>query len=418
VKEIPLAGIDLARCVLCPMVLIGLLFIYSRYRPRLDPAGAFHVFVLTFIIYQGGMPKNTVFKHFLKEEEIKRGVLRFVVDWIFTMEVAMLWLLRKQRTFIAVFFLAIFSLFLMSHRVYAAPTPPPVTTSYYIEGISDAAMYELGCQLGTRDGSIVGTQNNIVFLFYGKPAKDLVSGAFGTKLLDPNNTFASVTQIRDSAKQFGRGYWWCTGSDSTSHVTVAISTSNLGNKTTYNHGKAWAGMVIEAHQWLIDNSYSTQATIVGGSDMELDWNGPTSTRYWVDGYSSVPNRRPYYNAGDAAGCPPLNNSNNGDDCGTATYPNWTADDVRYISFGAPPAYAFPQIYSNTGIHARQWQWISANRGFINFEGPMSQSAACAQNGCNADLDNTPAQAWQQLYDTINSVQSTADSLRWLSDVSW
>jgi hypothetical protein len=325
---------------------------------------------------------------------------------------------QSKRRFLmgGVLLVTIFS-FLAAYRVHAAPTPPPFTTSYYITGISTTAMYDLGCQLGRRDSSLAGTQTNVVFLFYGKPAKN-TSGVFGTRILDPNSTFASVTQIRDTAQQFGRGYWACTGGDKSSQLRVAVSTSNFGSQTTREHGIAWANMVKEVHQWFINNGYSGQALAVGGNDMELGWNTPIATRAWADGYNSVANRRPYFNVGDAAGCPPLNNSNDGNACGTATYPTWTATDVRYISWSVAAASPFPQIYSNSGIHARQWQWISANVGWMDFKGALSQSAACQQNGCDGELDNTPQQAWQQLWDTLNSVQGTADSFEWLSDVSW
>lgn len=149
--------------------------------------------------------------------------------------------------------------------------------------------------------------------------------------------------------------------------------------------------------------------------MELDWNSPSVTSQWVNGYLSL-NSYLLYNYGDAAGCP---------NCGTSNY-TWSQYDVWYISWGGSMGEIapLPLIYHNDGDHARQWASVAlysaTNRNSqMNFAGVMTQSGACRQIGCSPSLDNTPEQGWTQLWIELRKDARTAlSSLPWATDIEW
>ncbi len=295
----------------------------------------------------------------------------------------------------------------------AAPPPPPYTTSYYMNTVDPNALYNMGCDLGSHDLNTDGTQDNVVILFFGGPAQQ--SGAYGVWLFG-NNQFVSTSQIAEAVKQFGRGYWECTGSDTASIVRIAIGTSNYGGYVTYGHGSAWAQLVNDVGSYLDQNGYSSQSLVRGASDMELNWNSAAVTKSWVDGYASA-NRYFLYDFGDAAGCPEYSQDNGWCNNG------WRQDDVSYISWGAAPSYPFPQQYNTVGAQARQWYRLSlysySYKGSrMSILGALTQYQACQQVGDCYGTDNTPATGWSQLWDALNSDSRTAQELPWSTDIKW
>lgn len=184
---------------------------------------------------------------------------------------------------IAAFVLAIVLFAAIPYQVsYAAPTPPPYTTSYYMNTVNPSTLYNLGCTLGQHDHDLAGTQDDIVVLDFGRPD---YSGGYGTRLF--SNVFASTSQVAVAVEQFGYGYWYCTGSDTTSQLRLAAGTNNSGAYVTSGHGTAWAQMVNTIGSWMSSHGYNTQVTSAAASDMELDYNSATTTRAWVDGYKSA-----------------------------------------------------------------------------------------------------------------------------------
>ena len=98
-----------------------------------------------------------------------------------------------------------------------------------------------------------------------------------------------------------------------------------------------------------------------------------------------------------------------------------------MSYGANKARAFPEIYARSGIHARQWQYISLYAALqkgarIEFAGVLTQYQACQDrdpSGCRADgLDNTPQQGWEQMQDVLNADTRTTQVLPTPSDITW
>lgn len=300
----------------------------------------------------------------------------------------------------------------------AAPAAPPTTYSRYMGTNSTSRHYDLGCALGQRTRDLAGTQSDLVILDYGAPVR-FSDGSYGATVFGGSDS--TTSQLAAAAEQFARGYYICTGSDLDSQLVLAVGTSNYGSGPTSGHGRAWAQMVNAVNSWLSGNSYSSQARAVGGSDMELGWNTPAVTRAWVDGYDSA-NSYALYDYGDAAGCK-TDGTIAGDECGTSSYPGWTAEDVWYVSWGASPSWPVPEVYSNSGSMARQWKGLSLytytkHGGRMGILGALTQYQACKDSSCDSSIDNTPAQGWSQLWDALNGDSRTAASLTYSTDITW
>jgi len=306
----------------------------------------------------------------------------------------------------------------------AAPAPPPYTTSRYMQHVNTQRHYDLGCALGTRDKNLPGTQGDVVILHYFKPVR-FADGTYGADLL--GGADARTSAIAAAAREFARGYYICTGSDTTSALKLAIGTSNDGSAVTYAHGRAWSQMIQSINNWLTASGFDTQVDAVGASDIELGWNTPSVSRAWVDGFSSYccPS---FYDYGDAAGCR-YDGRPAGDECGTSRYPTWTAKDVWWVSYGAVASYPLPQIYRTDGAMAKQWYGLSLYAKTVQgtamwVMGSLTQSDACRSAGCNSTVANTPGQGWTQLWNALNckyfvsATCPTAQPVLYSTDMSW
>lgn len=304
-------------------------------------------------------------------------------------------------------------------------TVPFATTSLYMTSVDGQTLYNLGCQVGTHDLNMGGTQDSLVVLDFGYTK--YVNGYYGASLMGFGPV--STDQIAAAVESFGNGYYTCTGEDYDSHLTVGIGTNNYSSEytinasVTYAHGQAWAKMVNQVNRWFVDKKMSSQVAAFGANDMELSWNYPEPTIDWVNGYDSA-NQYPLLNFGAIPGCPYLKSP--GAQCGS--YPFlWSREQVWSIIFGANPIYPIPEIYATSGVNAEQWYLMSVysatQHGLaIHFPGVMTQYQACQQRGgCTGtgwSLANTPLQGWNQLNNLVNSDARTLDWIPWLTDIKW
>lgn len=298
----------------------------------------------------------------------------------------------------------------LAASVLAAPAhaAPQATISRYVSNVDPSRWYDLGCALG--DAVARGTRpfDAGVILDFGDPA---VSGSsYGARVFD--GSFRTTAEVRHVAEQYGAGYWSCSPTDST--LRVVLATTNHGAHVSFGGGAAWANMVDATNAYYAANCcIAAQVAAIGGIDAELDWNSFAATKPWVDGYDSA-NSWIYLNIGDAAGCPPAGTCDNG----------WTYNDLWYVSWGSSPALPMPQIYNETGTQARQWQrldlWAAANRGgAMTFRGSIAQHQACIDRSDSClGVGNTAGTAWTQLSSALNAYASTAQTLRWSTDISW
>ena len=309
--------------------------------------------------------------------------------------------------------------FLPYFRHLEMPLP---STSYYITTTDTAYMYELGCKLGTRDRTTDGTQDSVVVLDYSYPIC-FANGSFGAEYFGAGP--ASLHQVSLSTKYFATGYYNCTGSDSTSNLVIGVGTNNKPYSCTTPtrataHGEAWSAMVSEINQWMINQGIFHQVQAYGASDIELGWNNPTWTKAWIGGFERVEENF-FLHFGDASGCPYEDQPSYS--CGTSEFPEWTIEDVWYVSWGAPSALPLPLIYLTSGVHAKQWAYLSqysvAAHGYpMRFTGVFTQWDYCQQFSWCGNTDNNPAQAYKQFSYELNKHPETAQSLRWKTDIHW
>ncbi|MCB2202944.1 hypothetical protein KQH56_02950 [bacterium] len=294
---------------------------------------------------------------------------------------------------------------------------PLYSTSYYMITVDPDFTYDLGCELGARDAAEPGAQDSVVVLDFSYPVCN-ANETYGAELF--NFGPVDLTAVQSASQGFMSGYYNCSVGDSESNLVLGIGTNNkptscdTGAKMTA-HGAAWAGMVDDVNQWARDEAIYGQVQAYGASDIEVGWNSPERSKDWLDGYGAG-NETPLIHFGDAAGCP------YGDMTGTTCGNGWTQEDVWYVSWGFPPSLPLPLIYRTDGVQADQWARLSryafANHGApMNFTGVFTQSQACEQAYCNK-TDNTPSEAYWQLYEELNADPITAQELAWKTDIRW
>ncbi len=316
---------------------------------------------------------------------------------------------------------------------------PSAPQSYYIQNNDPSVMWSLGCSLGEHDQQTPGKQDSLVILNFGQ-----MWTQSGTPGVYSYGDWVSMGGLQDAVKSYVEGYYQCSGSDDTSYLTLGIGTNNYGtfgtgsssqsvlSENAYAYGQRWATLVNAVNTWSAQKGYYQQVFVTGAIDIEWGgtyWNSARVTRSWVDGFKNNSGLI-YFNFGACAGCWTSNAKDWSYD-----YPftdAWTTDDVWYVSWGSVAGNAVPEIYSNNGTLARQWQAISKyaaqyKGGRIDFTGPMTQYQACLQqwdpvtkkgdSSCET-LDNTPEEGWQQLYDALNADKDTAQSLDYVTDIGW
>jgi len=291
---------------------------------------------------------------------------------------------------------------------------PGTAFSQYIKTTNRAKLIRLGCAEGRRLRSSTDPDGSIVVLDFGRPTKKGKGRAhrWGASLF--RRGFHPTSAIQQAAQSYARGVWRCMeGDNASTHLTVALGTSNFGRGVSFSHGRAWAEMVNRANEWAAGNSYINSVRFAGANDIELSWAGPRRTKAWVHGYGSVA-KWPYYDYGDAAACPPRGN------CLGA----WTVEDVWYVAWGAHSARPLPEIYTPNGIMAEQWYRLSLyslrKHGVrMWIAGVMSQTTACRQSRdpCHG-MNNSPARAWRLMHRALNRDRRTAQTLHWATDIAW
>jgi len=321
------------------------------------------------------------------------------------------------------------------------PTPPShYSTSWYMTPQNIVTTYQMGCAAGNQTVQLPGVQDSLVILDFGQPWGN--SSYLGTLLLrEGGYHVTSINEITIAVQNFINGYMAC--SDHVSDIVVGIGTSNFAflssflppgcpedtnrwmcyENNAYDHGSAWAAMTRNVSTWVDDHNYENQVTVSGANDIELAWNYPDNTVAWVDGFNDNDNNAViFYNYGACEGCPTRNNPNS-----NPTLVNgWTMFLAHYTAWRVAPAWPIPEIYLNNGVHARQWAYLSkwgVDHGYpkMIFLGTMTQLQACGgidKSGC-LTTDNTPEEAWYQLFNEVNFWPSTSlTNIPWMTDIDW
>lgn len=303
-----------------------------------------------------------------------------------------------------------------------------LSTSLYMGSMSASNAYQLGCQAGHADLLKPGAQDTLIILDFGQPW--VQGGVYG--VWNFSGPFASIWSVGQAVREFGHGYWVCTGADNASHITLGIGTSNYGPfaddgscasraACSRVHGEKWAYLVADAQSWMTIQGYATQVTVAGANDIEQSWNTPAVTIPWVDGFDDYDqNRFIYYNYGSCSNCPTRLDT-------SLVPPNgWTTWSVFYVSYGVLPSWPIPEIYANSGVNARQWAYLSYYAATHNWGGPvyypglMTEWQSCQQypSGCDP-IDNTPNDGWSQLKSELAYWPVTTQPyIPWVTDIAW
>jgi hypothetical protein len=288
-------------------------------------------------------------------------------------------------------FVALLLLASLPPRAHASGVPIP-TVSRYMSTLDSRTLYREGCAMGNESG--------IVVLDFGAP--HYADGTWGTWTF--GNFFASTKAIKNAAKSFLEGYWYCT-SKSAPYLRLALGTSNYGNHVGPGQGRAWAKMVNDLNGWVRRQGWDVQEGVRGANDMEPSWNSPQATRRWVRAYGDDAKGKSHlYNYGSADSCPPYGDCANG----------WTQGDVWYVSWGARRAYPTPQIYYEA--QARQWYRL-ALYGYAHHGEAMRLLSTFTEHAADPST-YTPRQAWEKTHGLLNADSRTSQTIPFSTDITW
>lgn len=304
----------------------------------------------------------------------------------------------------------------------AVTAPPPYTVSDYVMAADDtpAAMTTLGCDQAKAESGPEQGRSRILLLDFG--------GQYGTRsvlLIPPPVGSAPLTelthaQVDADAEAYATGYRQCVASGA-GPLVVGIATNNSLN-VSHELGVEWARDVVNpAETWAARTFPGGQVVMAASSDIEPGFGAAEAAREWVAGYVSTSDGNALYNIGSADGC-------GGTTMAGVCNNGWTVGDEYAVNAGLSNRLirALPEIYTESGIMAEQWQGISnagpaAGRAPVSFAGELTEHTTCQIPGITwcTGIDNTPTQGWDQLYQQLNASPATAqESLPWSSDITY
>jgi hypothetical protein len=288
-------------------------------------------------------------------------------------------------------FVALLLLASMPPRAEASGEPV-MTVSRYMSTLDSRTLYREGCAMGNKTG--------IVVLDFGSPY--YARGSWGTRTF--GNFFASTKAIKNAAKSYLQGYWYCT-SKSAPYLRLALGTSNYGSHVGSGQGQAWAKMVNDLNGWVRSKGWDVQEGVRGANDMEPSWNSPDATSRWVRAYGeAATGKSHYYDYGSADGCPPYGDCANG----------WTREDMWYVSWGARRAYPAPEIYYDA--NARQWYLMSLY-GHTQHGHAIQYLSTLTEHAADSST-YTPRQAQDRMEGLLNSDSRTTQRIPFSTDITW
>jgi hypothetical protein len=242
--------------------------------------------------------------------------------------------------------------------------------SWYVTSINPAAMYLTGVLDGIFDNS--RCNDALVVLDFGQP--DYAAGSYGTNYFASGSPFVFNSNITSLAGEYARGWYNATSDCPTLKLVVGTNNYNFdeligdgGNPT--GAGDAWADVVRDVQNYLVNNSYAWKIEAWGGSDMEQpdldatppqDWDCAPRTIDFVNGYIGNPDARLFMNYGTAWVPNPAPPTPNPGSC-------WDAEDVWTVSCCLRER-AFPEIYTGPASDS----WVMVRQDYVmDFYGTMT-----------------------------------------------
>jgi hypothetical protein len=276
---------------------------------------------------------------------------------------------------------------------FATQTKVPTDWSFYVQTTSTTTAYNLGCNQGNFDKSYSPPLDSVVILDFGGQYED----GSGTQMI-PNGPKITNAQIQTFAESFAQGYWICTGSDTTSVLQLGIGTNNSYYGVDSTGGTNWQNQVLTIKNYVQAQGWQSQVSIGGANDFERGFHANyADVKAWMDAF--VLNYLSWFvNYGSCDGC---SWTRSNDVC----QGSWCQHGYYYLSWGASPAYATPEIYVNG--NQQQWQMISlygathaGTIGEILFSGPFDGEALYPG-------DYSSTNAWNVFWNRLNGDSRTA-----------
>jgi len=292
-----------------------------------------------------------------------------------------------------------------------APAAPASSRSYYMTSATGA--YTLGCNLGTQDNNLGGTQHHVAVLDFGAMTLSGSSWTFSAF----SGAAMTPAQVAGAAEQFGRGYWVCTNGDISSTAIVAIGTNNSGGTITTAAGSTMGTTAVTLDNWLSANTGQTYGA--GANDLEsfgFTSSMNAAVKAWVNGYNATNQTLAMYNFGAADGCPSTTPP-----AATSCNAGLQAETIWYVSWYGSD-FPLPEIYNTKGTNAGQWRFldhysVTAHGGKMDFTGVTTQWHACGSPAAPAlgSACNKPGDGFKQLYEALNNDSVTTDTSLMVTD---
>lgn len=290
-------------------------------------------------------------------------------------------------------------------------TPPPYSHSWYITNADPNTLYNRGYADGAYDNQWCYT--DLAVLDFGQIENESNPGYAGYGTYEFNAPIYStvpMSQIESATEQYAQG--WYNATIPCPRLIVAIGVNNYnecpfgntyGTCSPSGFGAQLANLVDVVKVWLDAHGISWQVSVDVASDMETGYDSASKTRPFVDGFNgNDPNGYLLFDYGDAW----VNGS-------------WSTSDIYYVSWGAAHDVPLPEIYTQAGANAWTNVRLSATMYFMGVMAECHSGDPLPSGTCsNPSGQNTPTQAWNQLWNTLNANGVGQDGLAYATDINY
>ena len=203
--------------------------------------------------------------------------------------------------------------------------------------------------------------------------------------------YADASQIETLANWYALGFRYAAPHDP---LDLVIGTNNSCG-VSYTYGSGWEQLVETIAQQV--HTVDANISVLGGSDLETQWSSGSAAYAWVEGYAA------------AAGSyqPAMV------DYGNMAPGYWTTSQELYVSFGAEPSVAAPELYCSGNIG----DWVNgpySADSYFNFFGVLSYNNQQSSAGCSPNQTNNTSWSQAEYY----SFQLRGAYVAYLTDVQY
>lgn len=148
-----------------------------------------------------------------------------------------------------------------------------------MNGVGTGAAYNDGCSQGQRDAAY-NSSSTVVLDFGGQT---IVNGGWGTHYVEYD--YIERDSVNESlATSFAQGYYYCTGADTTTVLTLAMGTNNsLYQDAPW--GQDWAQVVQATASDVAP--YASQVYVAGASDFEPVFGLLSAAESWMKEHAAT-----------------------------------------------------------------------------------------------------------------------------------